>query len=273
MEMRLLFFCPYWGSESLGISEFCARAKSAGYDGIELSLALDDEGRRDELLRETRNQSLLLIAQHWETSRPDFSAHKLEYTRRLEWLAAARPLFINSQTGRDWFSFEQNRELLAVAADLASATELRILHETHRGKFSFAAGVTAAFLAADPALRISADFSHWCVVSESLLEDQGPSLDLAIERSDHIHARVGFAEAPQISEPRSPEHAEALAAHLGWWDRIVGLHRRRGTEFLTVTPEFGPWPYMPSLPYTRQPIADQWSLNRFMMDMLRERWA
>jgi sugar phosphate isomerase/epimerase len=271
--MRILFFCPYWGSERLGPADFCARAKGAGYDGIELSLPLDDEAGTEAILSAAKGQTLSIVAQHWETSASDFPSHKAEYVRRLEWLAAARPLFINSQTGKDWFSFELNRELLEAAAAVSAARKVRILHETHRGKFSFAASVAARFLRKDPALRISADFSHWCVVSESLLEDQAECIDLAIERSDHIHARVGFAEGPQVSDPRAPEYAEVLSAHLGWWDRIVRCHRERGSDLLTVTPEFGPYPYMPSLPYTGQPVADQWALNVHMMDELRRRWA
>lgn len=271
--MKISFLCPYWGSEGLGMADFCARAKEAGYDGIELSLPLGDEAGTEAILSAAKGQSLLLVAQHWETVAPEFPAHKAEYLRRLEWLAAARPLFINSQTGKDWFTFEENRELLEASASVAAARKVRILHETHRGRFAFAASAAARFLREDPELRISADFSHWCVVSESLLPDQAESVDLAVGRADHIHARVGFAEGPQVPDPRAPECAEALSAHLGWWDRIVRRHRERGSDALTVTPEFGPYPYMPSLPYTKRPVADQWTLNAAMMDMLRGRWA
>jgi sugar phosphate isomerase/epimerase len=273
VEVRILFFCPYWGSERLGPADFCARAKDSGYDGIELALPLGDEAGTEAILSAAKGQSLSLVAQHWEMHASDFVSHKAEFVRRLEWLAAAHPLFINSQTGKDWFSFEQNRELLQAAAAVAAARGVRILHETHRGKFAFAASVAARYLREDPALRISADLSHWCVVAESLLHDQAESLDLAIERADHIHARVGFAEGPQVSDPRAPEYAEALSAHLGWWDRIVRRHLERGSDLLTVTPEFGPYPYMPSLPYTGQPVADQWSLNVYMADKLRTRWS
>ena len=271
--MRILFFCPYWGSEKLKAADFCAQAKGAGYDGIELALPVGDKAGTEAIISAAKGQSLELIAQHWEINATDFPDYKAEYVRRIEWLTEARPLLINSQTGKDWFSFEQNQELLHASTAVATAHKVKILYETHRGKFAFAASVTARFLRADPQLRISADFSHWCVVSESLLQDQAESLELAIERTDHIHARVGFAEGPQVTDPRAPEHAQALEAHLGWWDRIVGRHRERGTEVLTVTPEFGPYPYMPSLPYTVQPVADQWAINVHMMETLRGRWS
>ena len=270
--MKIQFYCPRWGSESLAWPEFCRKVRLAGYQGVEASLPWGDRPATDAILRALADEGLELVAQHWETVNPDLGGHKTEYRARLEWLAAARPQFINSQTGRDWFSFDQNQELLAVASEVARQTGVVIRHETHRGKFAYAAGVTQKFLEADPSLRISADFSHWCVVSESLLSDQGPSLDLAISRADHIHARVGHAEAPQVTDPRAPEWKEALETHLGWWDRIIDFHRKAGATVFTVTPEFGPAPYMPGLPFTTQPVADQWGINVFMMEMLRERW-
>jgi hypothetical protein len=150
---------------------------------------------------------------------------------------------------------------------------VQIVHETHRGKFSFCAQSTARYLEADPNLRLAADFSHWCVVSESFLEDQDEAVSLAIGRTDHIHARIGYPEGPQVSDPRAPEWSQALEAHLAWWDRIIAGHKNKKTPLLTITPEFGPAPYMPSLPYTRQPVASQWEVNIHMMNLLRQRYS
>lgn len=271
--MKILFFCPLWGSADLAVDTFMEKAKRCGYDGVEVSLPLEDQPRREKILQAIKNQELAFIAQHYETTHSDPELHLAEYCRRLENLAAAAPLLVNAQTGKDWFAFEQNRRLIAAAHAISEKWGVKILHETHRGKFSFSAGGTARFLEADPALRIAADFSHWCVVSESLLEDQADAVALAVSRADHIHARVGHPEGPQISDPRAPEWARALDAHLGWWDRIIECHRQKGTAVLTITPEFGPAPYMPALPYTAMPVASQWDINVYMMDLLRERYG
>jgi hypothetical protein len=122
-----------------------------------------------------------------------------------------------------------------------------------------------------PDLKLAADFSHWCCVHESLLEDQEPALASAIQRSFHLHARVGHPEGPQVSDPRAPEWQPAVEAHLAWWQRIVDHRRRDGAELLTVCPEFGPPDYMPTLPYTRQPVADLWELNCHMKRLLESR--
>ena len=152
-------------------------------------------------------------------------------------------------------------------------TGIAVVHETHRGKFSFALHVTERFLRANPELRIGADFSHWCNVANSLLDDQPAALDLAISRADHIHARLGFAEGPQIPDQRAAEWAAALNRHLSWWDRIVERARDEGREYLCITPEFRLYLYMTIMPGSQQPIADQWAINVFMKDLLKTRYG
>jgi sugar phosphate isomerase/epimerase len=270
--MNILFFCPLWGSSDLPIDIFMEKAKKSGYDGVEVSLPLNDSQRQEKILKAIEKQGMAFIAQHYETTNSDPQMHLVEYRSRLEHLVEAKPILVNTQTGKDWFSYEQNQKLIAAAKTISEKSGVRIIHETHRGKFSFNAHSTARYLDADPTLRIAADFSHWCVVSESLLEDQKESLALAISRTDHIHARVGYAEGPQISDPRAPEWEPALDIHLGWWDQIIDCHKKKETAVFTITPEFGPAPYMPALPFTKMPVASQWDINVYMMDLLRERY-
>jgi hypothetical protein len=109
-------------------------------------------------------------------------------------------------------------------------------------------------------------------VSESLLADQPDNLNLALSRVDHIHARIGHQEGPQVNDPRAPEWDNAVKAHFGWWDKIINRKRQNG-ELMTILTEFGPPDYMPTLPYTREPLADQWAINEYMMQTLRKRYA
>jgi len=41
---------------------------------------------------------------------------------------------------------------------------------------------------------------------------------------------------------------------------------------LTMLTEFGPPHYLPALPYTLQPVADQWAINVHIKDLLRKRY-
>ncbi|MBL0743115.1 sugar phosphate isomerase/epimerase family protein [Chryseolinea lacunae] len=269
--MNLLFFCPRWGSEHLSWNDFFAKVKHAGYDGVEMSLP-EDEAEGKIISDGLREHQLRFIGQHWETTDSDLDVHAEAFARRLRRLANAQPLFINTQTGKDHFTFAQNESLISLAATLAKQTGIPIVHETHRGKFSFASHITKQYLEALPSLRLTLDVSHWCTVAETFLHDQPEALALAIGRTDHIHARVGFTQGPQVNDPQAPEWKEALDFHLSCWDRVVEDKKRRGVNTVTITPEFGAPPYLPLHPYTLTPLADQWASNVFMMELLKKRY-
>ena len=180
----------------------------------------------------------------------------------------ANPVFINSQTGKDYFNFEQNKRLFDLAKRISEETGVKIIHETHRGKSLYAANITQDYLTKIPDLRICLDISHWCNVHESLLEDQQEAVDLAIAHTDHIHSRIGHQEGPQVNDPRANEWQEVLETHLVWWDKVVEIHKKNGTN-LTITTEFGPTPYMPAIPFTQIPLANQWEINVYMMNLLK----
>ncbi|MEJ7685108.1 MAG: sugar phosphate isomerase/epimerase [Segetibacter sp.] len=269
--MNLLYFCPRWGQEHMTWDIFLQKVKEAGYDGVEASLPLSRK-EQEEILNGFAKYNLQFIAQHWETVNQDFDKHIAEYETRLRSLADDKPLFINAQTGKDYYSFQQNEKLISLASDIARETGVPVIHETHRGKFSFAAHVTKNFLEHIPGLLITLDISHWCNTAETFLHDQPEAVELALSRTEHIHSRIGYPEGPQITDPRAPEWEEALQFHLNCWDKIIERQRKSGKKYFTITPEFGPPPYMPLLPYTRQPVADQWEVNVYMMNLLKERY-
>jgi sugar phosphate isomerase/epimerase len=270
-NMKIYFFCPRWGSESLSWDAFCEKVKKAGYDGVETGLPLD-ENEKKAILETLKKHNLLLICQYYQSFERDFDTHYQNYEKHLRNLAAAKPMLINSQTGKDYFTFEQNKKLIELADKISKETGIKITHETHRNKFNFAAHITKDYLEKLPNLRMTLDISHWCNVHESLLDDQPEAISLALTRSDHIHARVGHQEGPQVNDPRAPEWADALNHHLIWWDKIIEIQKQKGTSIFTITPEFGPSNYLPALPYTRQPVANQWDINVFMMELLKKRY-
>lgn len=269
--MKLLFFCPRWGQEQTPWTIFLQKVKEAGYDGVEAGLPLHQK-EQEEMLNELAKYRLQFIAQHWETVNLNFDKHYAEYAVRLHSLANAQPLFINTQTGKDYYSFEQNEKLISLARQIADTTGVRIIHETHRGKFSFAAHIAKVFLERIPDLHITLDISHWCNTAETFLHDQTEAVELALARTEHIHSRVGYTEGPQITDPRAPEWEEALQFHLSCWDKVIERQRANNRDFFTITSEFGASPYMPLLPYTREPVVDQWEVNVYMMNVLKERY-
>jgi hypothetical protein len=175
--------------------------------------------------------------------------------------------FINSHTGRDIFSFEENVKIFQRITQLSQSSGISILVETHRGRPTYSATETRKYLEAVPELRLTADFSHWFVVHESDLADQRLNLELAIACADYIHARVGYAEGPQITDPRAPEWQHAVIRHLQLWQQIIDQHKKNGREHLYITPEFGPPAYMHTVPFTDQPVGDVWEQNVYMRDL------
>jgi len=269
--MQIKFFCPKWGSDNITWDAFCAKVKAAGYDGVETPVPFD-AAEQQEIITAIKDHGLLLVGQYYQSFEKDFEAHKSSFKKYMEYLAAMQPLLIDSQTGKDYFTAAQNSELFEIAQAVTNETGVTIAHETHRNKALFAAHVTKDLLIANPDVVITADFSHWCNVSESLLEQQQEALDVATSRTVHIHARVGHAESAQVSDPRAEEWSAEVEAHLTWWDAIIDFRLKSGAQLSTISPEFGPAPYMPALPYTKMPVANQWDINVYMMGMLRERY-
>jgi hypothetical protein len=119
-------------------------------------------------------------------------------------------------------------------------------------------------------MELVGDFSHFCNVSESMLEDQQSIIEQIISHVTHIHARVGYEQGPQVNDPSAPEWQQHLDIFLRWWNQIIEHRKKSGSELLTITPEFGPAPYMPQQPFSKLPLSDQWADNLFMKNKLKE---
>lgn len=268
-SMNIKFYAPAWGN-TLPFEKFCKNVKEAGYDGVEITLPFEAK-EKQEILSTFKNYNLEFIAQYYQSFERDLESHAENYEKYLRNLITGKPVFVNCQTGKDYFSFEQNKQLFDLAARISEETGVRIIHETHRGKSLFAAHIAQNYFTQIPDLRICLDISHWCNVHESLLADQHEAVELAITRADHIHTRIGHPEGPQVNDPRAPEWKDTLDTHLKWWDKVVEFHQKNNTP-LTMTTEFGPATYMPVLPYTQQPVGNQWEINVFMLNMLKKRY-
>lgn len=270
--MQILYFCSVWGLDAPTIEAKLRRIKAGGFDGVELEVPLDaDTCRRAR--RCLDDLGLAVVAQQWRTAGRTPEEHMASLEPQYERARLLQPLYLNSHTGCDHFTREQNLAVIDHAESLARQHGLAVYHETHRGRALFSAPATEALLAARPELKLTADFSHWCCVHESLLADQAERVGWAIRRAYAIHARVGHAEGPQIPDPRDSVWAPQLAAHLAWWRDIAAARRAEGCALLPVCPEFGPAPYLTHLPHTGRPIADLWEVNCWMRDWLKRELA
>jgi sugar phosphate isomerase/epimerase len=269
-ELKIL--ATNWGFKG-SLDEYAAKVKQEGYDGIEIWWPM--EVKAQEELFSVLKKYGLAVGFLCGAQEKNFKEHFAFFKKMIEAAATntiQKPLYINCHSGRDFFSYDENKQFIDHTTQLSKQSGILICHETHRSRMLFAAPVAKQFIEKNKDLKITFDVSHWCNVSESLLQDQEENLTLALERSEHIHARIGHPEGPQVNDPRAPEWEAAVKAHFAWWDKIIERKKKQGSTITFLT-EFGPPDYMPTTPYTRQPLADQWAINVHMMQLLRKRYS
>ena len=274
--MDIKYLCTYWGSEDLSAKVFLDKVLSHGFDGVEINFP-DDQQFVDEFMseleriRKTSHPEFVFIAQQvLSNEKETVAAYKERLTNRLNFLVGLQPNAINSHTGKDFFDFDANVDILHLTEEIAAKSGIPIWHEIHRGRFSFHLRTLLDYLNIFPNLKLIADLSHFCVVSESDLSDQHELLTRIYPNIQHIHARVGFEQGPQVNHPFAPEWKKHLDRYTTWWNEIIQLQSQNGNAHFTITPEFGPFPYMPQAPFTQSPLANQWDLNIEMKTYLNE---
>jgi hypothetical protein len=265
MELKLLK-CD-WGMEYLGdMKTRLGEYAKAGYDGVECaSTGMDPE----EFADITGELGLEYVAMM-------FCDDEQAFRDQLDNIKKTKPILINCHPGRDYFDFERGCEFFKNVMEMAKEIECEVVYETHRTRALYSAWSTQRYLEAIPELYICADLSHFTCVAEGTMEHGDAyrkMMDIAIERTHHIHARVGWAQAAQVPDPRVAPFLEWTERFEGWWDRIIEARKNEGREALTINPEFGPFTYQPTDPKTGEPHADVWEICRWITQRFRDRWA
>ncbi|MGO1245451.1 MAG: sugar phosphate isomerase/epimerase [Sphingobacterium sp.] len=269
MEMKLL--SPLWGHEHVEQNVFLEKIRLAGYDGIDTWLP-DDVRLKQELFDYLQKHEMVIVTHQHQATGRTFEEFKSSFLKNLTICAEPNPISINSHTGRDYFSLEQHLELIDIAQEFSEKSGIMVTHETHRGRLGYCPQMIEQIFSARPDFLITADFSHWVCVTESFLENFSETLNEAIARTKHVHARIGYEQGPQVADPRAPEWKYALDNFLLWWDRIVQVNVNKGVDILPFTTEFGPPPYLQTEPFSQRPLADQFQINCYMKDLLKRRY-
>jgi hypothetical protein len=273
--MRLVVCASAW---TFGSIDACReQVRSGAFDGVEGGPPSELDACR-ELRRALAVEGAPFVAEivtggdYAPPSGVSEERHFADFEAGVGRALEAGALFATCLTGSDSWPLARAIDYLDRADELARRRGLPIAFETHRGRPTFNPWSTREILEALPELRLTCDLSHWCVVCERLVDDES-ALELALSRARHAHARVGYAQGPQVPDPRAPEHRSDLARHEGWWDRIWQHARDRADEIVTMTPEFGPDGYLHAAPFSQEPVADLGEINRWMAARLRERFA
>ncbi len=274
--MQIKYCCTHWGSEKDKPEVFVDKVLSAEYEGIEINFPSINDSSANlflKLIANIRNthSDFTFVAQHIiPVENTSIDEYILNVTKNLLELSSIQPSFINAHTGKDYFSFDDNCRIIEATLNIASKTGVRVLHETHRGRFSFHAASLIPYLKKFPELELVGDFSHFCTVSESMLQDQEEIIQQIIPHVGHIHARIGHEQGPQVNDPFAPEWENHILIYEKWWQSIIDFKKEKNVQSISITPEFGPAPYMPSMPFTKTPLSNQWDINYQMMLRLKE---
>lgn len=273
--MKPAFFRTLWGNTS-PIDAFARETAAAGFTGIEGPFPADPAAQA-AFQEALATHGLDFIAEISTTgfAVPDpgstVADHLAAFERIVQRSLAAQPVFFSAMAGSDLWTFGQTIDFLAKAHAIATAHGARVGFETHRSRSLFHPRITRDILLELPEIEITADFSHWCNVCERLVLDELPEvLALCATRTLHIQPRVGYDQGAQVPDPRAPVYRPAVEAHLRWWRALWDGQRVRGFRRSTMTPEFGPDGYEQTNPYTLEPLADLWELNRHMAGLIRQ---
>jgi hypothetical protein len=274
--LRTLLLHSLWGFRGT-LNEAIERAAAHGFDGLEANLihpALAGQEAADATAALRRaGMALTVELVTGGDYVPELGRtpedHLGELAGQLEASRSLEPLRVTVIAGSDSWRWDEQLRFWDGAMALVEAYPLPVSFETHRSRSLADPWRLHAWLERYPSLRLTADLSHWCVACERLMTPDLAPIRAIADRVEHVHARVGHAQGPQVSHPFAPEHAEALTAHRACWQLFLQNARRRGQEVFGFTPEFGPDGYLPTLPFTNQPVADLLEINAAMAAWLR----
>lgn len=260
--MAVTFYRSLWGplgfdGDISALPSICEETVRRGFAGVEtnpLFLGKDPEPARQII--EDHGLGFLARAH-------TFGATVADHLRWVERCVERAQLFgsphVIVQSGADSFTDAEIDEYFHATAKIEADAGLRLAHETHRSCILYSPWVTRTVLERHPDLWLASDYSHWVIVTESMLHGAGDILARCASRTLHIDARVGTMESPQVADPRTASETEDFAT---FWDEIHAAN-----PDVTVVPEFGPAPYEPP------GAADRDDICEWMVSFLRERWA
>lgn len=268
--MKIKLFKTMWGATG-SINDAIAQIVHADMNGLE-GPAPEHKQAQIHMQELLQNHHLDYIAEITTagTYVPDRHAtlqqHLDSLDKKLKYSAALNPLFITCLGGCDAWPEKTSIEFFKHAIDLADHYNLQISFETHRSRSLFNPWVTQRIVEQLPDILLTVDFSHWCVVCERLMDTELDVIHAIANNVQHIHARIGYEQGPQVPDPRAPEYKYALNAHQCWWEIIWRSQLKREFSSSTMTPEFGPDGYLHEMPFSKEPVADLWELNQWMAD-------
>ena len=279
--MNIEIYRTAWGLTGPGnlyptLLEFVDSASEENYDGVEFPVFyMDGEpGGAEQAERELTIRFghlglnfIALIATRAEDW-GDYDAHLQSFRSQAETAARMGATKAAVHAGADSFGIDRGKQFLEDCLRVANDLNIVPCFETHRARILYNPFTCATLLDQLPALELTSDLSHWLLVVDRVPNDIMDLFDLASARTGHLHARIGHEKSPQVTEPSDPAWEAHLELYRRWWQISIDAQAAKGRR-LTVSPEFGPPPYMHAEPFTGKPSADIVAVNRWMREKLK----
>ncbi|CAF1018123.1 unnamed protein product [Didymodactylos carnosus] len=278
---QLKFFRALWGAEaqfSTDIDHLFTEFHRLGYAGVEATLSdihricQNDHEAFRRALHDNQLELIGLVQTTYPTIKNDIwqdlsiDEHLANLENHFEEFMQYKPIHVNIQGGQDSWSIEENEQFFEKALEVqAKYPQVTSSHETHRSRSLYNPFITAHIVKRFPTLRLTADYSHFMLVCERLLEH--PTDDerfrLFASRIDHLHARVGSTQHAQVNDPlESKKESEQMQR---WWEMIWDAQKNR--TWITLTPEYGP------VPYAITSEINVWDLTNREMERQKKNYA
>jgi sugar phosphate isomerase/epimerase len=251
MELRLIRHL--WGVEEDPVSQLDHWEK-VGYRGLEIPIVMMNKAALEAAQARQWHIVTQIFSDGWNYSH-DVATHVASFQQQLEESLALGADTINCHGGEDGFSDQQAQDFFGQCLEIINKHQANVVWETHRGRSMFNPWRTLMLTEALPDLQLCADFSHWTCTCERLLDSEAPTLEAMLPKIGHIHARIGYSQGPQVPDPRAHEYANEVAWFGQWWQRMWQAQAASGRQESIVCPEFGPIPYLHTLPYSNLPVA------------------
>jgi hypothetical protein len=276
MELRV--FQSMWGMERLGpdgtelpLDEKVGRIASAGFRGAEVEF--DDY----ELARETTR---LLAERDLDWTAECFPETVDELTETIERIVEFGPercSHINLQP-----NIRPGRVLECIPfilgwQRLADEAGMELLFETHRDRMTTDLLFTLQLIDAVPAMKLTADLSHYLVGREfryPVDEENHALIGRILDRSWAFHGRVASREQVQV-QIGFPQNQIWLDLFLGWWEQGFRAWRAQAPRAasLVFTPELGPPAWYAMTGPDGLEMSDRWEEAVELKRLVEEVWA
>ena len=201
--MKLLMLRSVWSGPS-NLDELIQQTIKEGFDGLEGPIPKEIEQRR-EFRQKLDEHRLVYIAEattginsysaeDWWIPQSDRTVqdHLDDLRWSVEHAVEMGAMFVSTMCGYDAWSWQQNIDFFGKALELEQDADIAIGFETHRSRSLFNPWLTRDLLLEFPAMKLTCDFSHWCVVCERLIDTEWNILELCAQRTLHIQCRVGY---------------------------------------------------------------------------------